>query len=1025
MTVFRLLPVCWATLVGAFGLAVASSGGAAELSVPRGFVVEKVAGSPLVEHPLMACFDERGRLFVAESAGLNLPAAELLEKKPNSIRLLEDTDGDGRFDRSQVFADQMTFPQGALWHQGALYVCSPPNLWKLEDTDGDGKCDRRTEVVGQFGFNGNAADIHGPFLGPEGWLYWCDGRHGHDIEQPDGTKTQGQAARIFRCRADGSGLETVCGGGMDNPTELAFTAAGEPLATVNILLSRPQRVDGLIYAIEGGVYPHDECYREFRRTGELLPAVGPLGWVAVSGITRYQHQAFGEDFRDNFFTAQFNPHRVQRHLVEREGAAFRVRHEDFLTSTDHDFHPTDVLEDADGSLLVIDTGGWFRIGCPTSQIAKPEVAGAIYRVRRADADAAKDPRGVQIAWDKLDGEALAKLLDDPRSAVRERAIAVAGARGEALVAALRASLAPTDSKQRRLNAVWALCRSAAPAAREAVRDALTDEDRDVRLAAIHAVGMHRDPAAADALIGLLGNQEASVRRSAAISLGRIKAKQAVAPLLVSAALAGDPFAHHAVVYALQAIGDAKATAAGLADIDPRAKRAALIALTGMAGAELSPMQVTPLLSAEYEPLRQEALLLLAAKPEWAEDSARALEQELRKPAWTAAQQQGVQASLSALATTPAVERLIGRLLVDESLPAEAQRLVLAAAAKAEIDRLPSAWLPGVQRALAGGDELASEALAVVQRTRSAECDELVLAIATDEQRMPGSRLTAWQIAGPRHGELDDRDYAFLAGCLSVDEPAVLRLPAARVLASVQLTPAQRLKLADCVRTAGPLELPELLAAFALPQFSSAASPVVAALVMNPAADGLPQELLDRLWKVFPSDAQSAAAPLLARRARTAEAREARLVELEPQLAQGNSGRGQGVFYGAKAACSTCHTVAGQGGAVGPDLSRIATIRNGRDLLEAVVFPSASIVRGFEPLVAATEDGRLVTGLLVHDTTDTVVLRQADGSDVPLAKRSLEELRPSATSIMPQGLETTLTPEELADLLAYLQTLGKP
>ncbi|MFO0899703.1 MAG: c-type cytochrome [Pirellulales bacterium] len=132
-----------------------------------------------------------------------------------------------------------------------------------------------------------------------------------------------------------------------------------------------------------------------------------------------------------------------------------------------------------------------------------------------------------------------------------------------------------------------------------------------------------------------------------------------------------------------------------------------------------------------------------------------------------------------------------------------------------------------------------------------------------------------------------------------------------------------------------------------------------------------------------------------------------------------------VFFGAKAACSTCHTVAGQGGAVGPDLSRIATIRAGRDLLEAVVFPSASLVRGFEPLVAATDDGRLVTGLLVSDTADTVVLRQADGSDVPLAKSALEELRPAAVSIMPQGLETTLSAEELADLLAYLQTLGKP
>ena len=88
------------------------------LRVPDGFIVERVAASPLVEHPMMAGFDERGRLFVAEAAGLNLKADQLLKDLPNRIRLLEDTDGDGRFDKSTIFADEMTLPQGALWYAG-------------------------------------------------------------------------------------------------------------------------------------------------------------------------------------------------------------------------------------------------------------------------------------------------------------------------------------------------------------------------------------------------------------------------------------------------------------------------------------------------------------------------------------------------------------------------------------------------------------------------------------------------------------------------------------------------------------------------------------------------------------------------------------------------------------------------------------------------------------------------------------------------------------------------------------------
>jgi putative heme-binding domain-containing protein len=251
---------------------------------------------------------------------------------------------------------------------------------------------------------------------------------------------------------------------------------------------------------------------------------------------------------------------------------------------------------------------------------------------------------------------------------------------------------------------------------------------------------------------------------------------------------------------------------------------------------------------------------------------------------------------------------------------------------------------------------------------------------------------------------------------------VLRLSAARTLGAVKLSDQQRLVLADALATAGPLELPELLTALVGSSSPELGQRAAAALVANPAADGLPEELLERLWKSYPAEVRAQAEPLLARRAALGEDRQAHLAALEPLLIGGDVGRGQGVFFAARAACSTCHTVGDRGGAVGPDLSRIATIRSGRDLLEALVYPSASLVRGYEPVVAALDDGRALQGLLLHDTPDAVVLRLADGSDVRLARSGLEELRSTSTSLMPQGLETTLARAELADLLAYLQSL---
>ena len=244
---------------------------AAEIQVPDGFSVQLAAGPPLVTHPTMACFDDAGRLFVCNNAGVNMTNQELEEKLPNSIVMLTDQDHDGRFDSSTLFADKMTFPMGGVWHDGALYVASPPNIWRLRDTDDDGVADERTAIVSKFGYNGNAASIHGCFFGPDGRLYWTDGFHGHEFKDDSGNVTSSrEGSYIFSCRSDGSDVRIHCGGGMDNPVEIDFTDRGDMLGTVNILYTRP-RVDCLVHWLYGGAYPHREkVLNEMKVTGDFL-----------------------------------------------------------------------------------------------------------------------------------------------------------------------------------------------------------------------------------------------------------------------------------------------------------------------------------------------------------------------------------------------------------------------------------------------------------------------------------------------------------------------------------------------------------------------------------------------------------------------------------------------------------------------------------------------------------------------------------------------------------------------------------
>jgi hypothetical protein len=146
-----------------------------ELQVPEGFEVQRVAGPPHTRHPMLACFDDRGRLYVAESTGVNADASVLAESPPHDIRILEDMNGDGRYDKLTIFADKLTFPQGLAWHDGALYVSSPPNFWRFTDTNGDDIADTREILATGFPFRGMSDDMHGASLGPDGRLYLSAG----------------------------------------------------------------------------------------------------------------------------------------------------------------------------------------------------------------------------------------------------------------------------------------------------------------------------------------------------------------------------------------------------------------------------------------------------------------------------------------------------------------------------------------------------------------------------------------------------------------------------------------------------------------------------------------------------------------------------------------------------------------------------------------------------------------------------------------------------------------------------------
>jgi putative membrane-bound dehydrogenase-like protein len=1033
-----------------------SAGASQRLTVPPDFEVERVAGPPLVDRPIVADFDEEGRLYVADSSGSNDKVDKQVVERPHRIVRLEDTNGDGRFDKSVVFADRMMLPEGTMWLDGSLYVAAPPSIWKLTDTDGDGVADRREEWFQGKTLTGCANDLHGPYLGPDGWIYWTKGAFAEQTYDR-GTKPPlvSKAAHVFRRRPGDSAIEAVLTGGMDNPVDVAFTATGERIVT-STFLEHPQtgRRDGVIHAVYGGLYgkPH-AVIDAHKRTGELMPVMLQLGPAVPAGLTRYASGAFGEDYRDGFFAALFNLHKVIRLQLDPDGATFKARESDFVVSNSRDFFPTDVIEDADGSLLVVDTGPWYTLCCPSSQLAKPEVLGGIYRVRRRGARRPEDPRGLRIGWNALAPAEAAARLDDLKPAVRNRAIQRLGKQGGDAVSALEDVLKRSSSPEARRNAVWALTRIESTPARQAVRLALRDRDESVRHAAIHSAGLWRDADAVPQLVDALKSNARQLQRAAAEALGRTGNSHVVGDLIAAASSSPDRVLEHSLIYAAIEIDDPRATFAALKQAGPtssssstssRGTRAALIALDQMdptapgderAGNRVTPEMLMPLLDSSDPVLKETAWWIAERHLEWGGALSGFFQRRLADPKLGQAEREDLQQKLVRFATHPAIQELLAAAVARDGAPNErlAALKAMAAAAtgasaapKAQVKGLPAPWIAPIVGALGSRDhDVTRHAITVVRASPASietpsELKAALLDVARDSTRPLDVRVDALGSVQPGLSSVEPDLFELLRGGLAPDQVLAIRATAAGTIERATFNRAQLLALTESLKTIGPLELPRVLRAFDNGNDEALGLAIVASVERSTARSSVRAEVLRLRLSKYPPSVQAAGEAFLSSVNLDSAIQAKRLDEVLATLQGGDVRRGQTVFNSPKAACLSCHTIGYQGGKLGPELTRIGQMRSERDLLEAILFPSASFARGYEPVIVTTKSGRTLSGVLRGDLAAEVVLGTIEREETRIGRQEIVSMEPSTVSLMPPGLEQQLTKQELADLLAFLK-----
>ncbi len=834
---------------------------------------------------------------------------------------------------------------------------------------------------------------------------------------------------------------------MDNPVEIDWTAGGDMLGTVNIFYEK--RGDCLVHWMRGGVYPRNDqqdVIAEFPRTGPLLDAVHDFGHVAVSGTMRIKNttQRLPQDaahpeastISEEFLVTQFNTHKVVRCRLTPEGSTFACQVEDFIVGTNADFHPTDILEDADGSFLLVDTGGWFRIGCPTSQIARPNILGAIYRIRKNETVKPADPWGKEIAWGSKSSSDLVKLLEDGRFAVREKAEDQLAQRiakaSDTEVLQLQEVLETALAKQGNIAKV-AVLRAASKSERTEMLPVFvrgtTEADPAIRSAAIYALGWLNHPGATAVLQEHLAlDHVPAVDRAAATALSRKREASSVPFLLGSLQVEQDPVIRHAITHALIEVGNPNATRNGLTSDNPAVIAAALTALDQMPRGRLTQAEVVLHLGNSHPLVQSAVLAILTRHADWSDSLIELASSALRKPELSEVDRQIVLGAIQLFAAKPSLQSLVAAGLQAEKSTPAVQLLLLEGLAQCELGSLPPTWQQPLESLLSSSNlELVRSTLVAIKNLRASSAlkDALEKFVSRDLEDQ-SLTLEAWSLLLAAGQPLSEKGFAQLSSPWKKESPAGERLAAAQGLALAGLSSAQLVEVTKYLPSASPLELPVLLNAFRQSKEASVGQALAAALVKTPSVTGLTPSQLQEALSQYPTEVQSSLADLKAQLELATKQQRETLQSIAAALPEGDARRGRDVFFGRKTACSSCHQVGKEGGRVGPDLTDVGKRRARPDLLEAIVFPSLSLVRGFESHNALLDDGRVVTGILVSQTRQSIVLRRPDLSQQRLAAAEVTSLSPSPLSLMPAGLEKTMSAAQLADLLAYLQSLqGTP
>ncbi|MDP1561449.1 MAG: HEAT repeat domain-containing protein [Pirellulaceae bacterium] len=1006
--------------------------GTTNFTIPDGYRIDLVADEKLTTWPMLADWAASGDLLVVESGGVGTPIEEHNKQLLHRVVRLTDTNGDGRFDQRTVVADQLPFTEGVLCVGDDVLITSPPVIYRLSQPDANGVFQKRDVWFDGQTLTWCANDLHGPFLGRDGWIYWCKGAFGQQThELVNGQALSSTAAHIFRRRLEGGPIEPVMTGGMDNPNGLAILPNGERFFT-STFLHHPGggKRDGIVHSVYGGLHgkSHDVLKGHWS-TGPLLPVTVELGAAAPAGLTHWESGSALFPFPgDVLAAALYNLQKVTAHQMRPSGATYTATSLDLVVADRIDFHPTDVVPDADGSLLIIDTGGWYDLCCPTSRVDQKAANGGIYRLSRSDAPRLSQARSNRQFNPEQDWS---DRLVDPRRWIARRALLDlafldADAKeklGQELATRLADSNAPTHHRQSWL---WALSALDTNPANEILVTTLKSPESELAHVACHAISVNRINAAVENLEWLVtSDRPLEVRRAAVEALGRV-GRPGSANVLFTAVNNGFSDLHwqHSVTYALLELDSVAASRALLL------KRKASIwqfmtafqILDQLGQIEDTPLYLLVLLvTSDDDLIREKAVSLMRRHPEWSETFSPLLHD------WYGDLMSDPQRLVEVIAgwrDQHAVQSLIGEWLGQavQVSSAQSQRLNLVLSVyqhqplRAEWERSFADWLKHAD------GELRTELLRLLRECKFSNDGSLVetlrnLALAEADL----ARRLDLIAALPEGHDWDSTAIAdSIIDALDAEE-LDLQVRATNALTRVKVSPKHSSKLLERLDRQTINTIVPVVAAISRSNQDELDRKLLQALTTLPTAKSISTDQLLNLYQHRSAELKAMAEETIQIIHRPSADVARQVEEMLARLPKGNALDGLQVFRSTKALCSACHRLGYVGGELGPELSTIGSSRTRAALLEAILFPNARLEQGYRTTKFLTTNGQTYTGVVVRQLdAESFLLQTGADQTVVIRNDEIELQEPGTVSIMPSGIGEVLSPQELADLLAILE-----